>query len=403
MQTFPRLTRLDDLLPHIEDRKEFFVAERPEFLIVDYTFVDKTTFQPDSEIDEAALSAAIRRECRGLKFDKADRSIIGRAYHKFFNVGEWPELTPERIDWRRDHVVLEKLDGSMVHASEVEGRLVFATRMGATPTARRALAHARAAIEVDYEGFCLALLRQGFTPVFEWCSPEDRVVLGYRQDDLILTALRSLDSGSYLPWPELQRLSSAWGLPLVPAHPVTLEDPLAFIDEIRGLEDSEGCVVRFAEGEMLKLKTEDYTLRHSLLTDIRAEKFALRVVLQGRDDDARALLPPPQAAALAEYALAVQSGLRATAARLRAFVETARARSGGDRKAFALAVQAELPPQLQGAAFRLWLGAEPLAALTEAALKGLRSQTAVDAVRPLWGAAVWADFLSEAGSGAGEP
>ena len=396
MEIFPRLNRLDDILPHIEDRKEFYVAERPEFLIVDYNIVDKTTFLPEADTEDAALAAAIRRECRGLKFSKADRSILGRAYHKFFNVGERADLMPECIDWRRDHVVLEKLDGSMVHASEVEGRLVFATRMGATPTARRALAYARAATEGDYEGFCRALLGEGLTPIFEWCSPEDRIVLGHRQDDLILTAARSIHAGHYMPWPELERLAADWSLPLMTAHPVAVEDPHAFIEQIRALEETEGRVVRFAEGEMLKLKTESYALRHSLLANIASERFAVKIVLQGRDDDARAMLPPLQAAALAAYASAVQSGLRATAARLQAFVEAARARSGDDKKAFALAVQAELPVRLRGPAFKVWLGAESLAAVIETALKGLRSQTAVDAARPLWGDAVWADFLPDA-------
>ena len=98
---------------------------------------------------------------------------------------------------------------------------------------------------------------------------------------------------------------------------------------------------------------------------------------------------------MADFAAALRLGLSATADRLEAFVNEARAACGGDKKAFALAVQAGLPKRLQAAAFKLWLGEQATAALTAIALKGLKSQTAVDAARPLWGEATWADYLPE--------
>lgn len=398
MQKFPHLTRLEDVLPHIDGRKEFYLAERAEFLIVDYNIIDNKTFVAETDSPEALAAAAVRRECRGLKFDKSTRRLLARPYHKFFNVGEREDLLPEAIDWRRDHVVLEKLDGSMVHAVAVESELLFATRMGATPTARRARAHAEAHPEIDYVGFCRALLADGLTPIFEWCSQRDRIVIGYEQDELVLTAAREIASGAYLSWAELQRLASNWALPLVTAHPLTVEEPLSFIDGVRSLEDTEGRVLRFADGDMLKLKTETYALKHSLLANIQSEKFAVKVILQGKDDDAAAMLPPPQAQALSDFAAALRSGLTGTAERLEAFVEAARAAKGDDKKAFALAVQAELPKRLQAAAFKLWLGEEAVAALTGIALRGLKSQTAVDAARPLWGEAKWADYLPESGA-----
>ena len=56
-----------------------------------------------------------RRECRGLIFCAETHKVISRRLHKFFNIGELPETQAELIDITRPHIILEKMDGYLLH------------------------------------------------------------------------------------------------------------------------------------------------------------------------------------------------------------------------------------------------------------------------------------------------
>ena len=106
---FPEIRTIDDVLPHIEGRSEFIVAEREFGTVINYVVSMATTFDMTGPDD---LGGAIRRECRGIKFG-LDGHIIARPFHKFFNVGEREETLPNNLDFSADHTVFTKLDGSM--------------------------------------------------------------------------------------------------------------------------------------------------------------------------------------------------------------------------------------------------------------------------------------------------
>ena len=103
---FPVIRELSDVLPAIEDRTNFVVSERPKYTVVCYRIMTPNSF------DETP-SGRIRKECRGLIFDK-DEKLISRPFHKFFNVNENDDSLAHKIDMSRPHVLQEKVDGSMV-------------------------------------------------------------------------------------------------------------------------------------------------------------------------------------------------------------------------------------------------------------------------------------------------
>jgi RNA ligase len=107
---FPRIETINDVLPHIDGRKEFVVADRGDHIIINYAVAFADTFAPVTSVGDA-----IRRECRGLIFRKSDGKIIRRPFHKFFNIGEKEETQPDVIKAVLDDTSsLEKLDGSMI-------------------------------------------------------------------------------------------------------------------------------------------------------------------------------------------------------------------------------------------------------------------------------------------------
>lgn len=189
---FPEIRTINDVLPHIEGRSEFIVAEREFGTVINYVVATTNTFDMTGPDD---LGGAIRRECRGLIFDR-DGNIMSRPFHKFFNVNEREETQARLIDMSQPHVIMEKRDGSMVRPITINGYIRLATKMGITEVAMQA--EKFFARNVKYKDFCIWCIDKGLTPIFEWTSPFNQIVLPYEEDILTLLAVRENISGKYL-------------------------------------------------------------------------------------------------------------------------------------------------------------------------------------------------------------
>jgi RNA ligase len=189
---FPQIRTIDDVLPHIEGRSEFIVAEREFGTVINYVVSMATTFDMTGPDD---LGGAIRRECRGIKFG-LDGHIIARPFHKFFNIGEREETLPNNLDFSADHTVFTKLDGSMSHPVLVKDKIRWCTKMGFTEIA--AYMDDFAARNPKYNDFARECIADGYTPLFEYVGPHNKVVLDYAEENMVLLAVRHMVTGEYL-------------------------------------------------------------------------------------------------------------------------------------------------------------------------------------------------------------
>lgn len=206
---FPNIYNINDVLWAIEGRDEFVVAKKEGYTVINYNVMMSDTFPPvvrplpvTSVIDldhyECQLSA-IRRECRGIIFDSVTGNIIRRPFHKFFNVNEREETQDHVVDMSRPHVILEKLDGSMIAVFAHEGKLIWGTKMVAQDFHELVEQFVKES-DIDYEGFCWDLINSGHTPIFEWMHPQKRIVIDYgKEPTLSLTAIRNIVTGAYVP------------------------------------------------------------------------------------------------------------------------------------------------------------------------------------------------------------
>jgi RNA ligase len=199
---FPEIRTIDDVLPHIEGRDEFVVAERDYGIIINYAVSMEDTFPPVHVAGgsakmraERALTNAVRRECRGLKF-YPNGSIAARPFMKFFNVGEKEETLIHRINWNQPHAILEKLDGSMIHPMLVNGYIRWMTKMGITEVSMQA--EEFVAKNNNYKDFAAWCISEKLTPIFEWCSLKQQIVIAYPEDKLVLLAVRNNVTGEFL-------------------------------------------------------------------------------------------------------------------------------------------------------------------------------------------------------------
>lgn len=209
---FPVIEHIDQVREAIKDRPEFIEAPR-EFrdghgVLHEYTVFNYMVAHTDS------FDCPIRRECRGLIFDYKGE-VLSRRFHKFFNLGEKEETFPENIDWNSSHVLMEKRDGSMITPLVFDSSIVrYATKMGITDIG---MAVFNKFNQRNYVDFAVTCHNAGWTPIFEYTSPHNRIVLQYDNDELVLLAMRHNINGTYKTYNELQTISMAANVPLVKA------------------------------------------------------------------------------------------------------------------------------------------------------------------------------------------
>lgn len=281
---FPRIERIEDVLPHIKDVMEFIVADRGDHTIINYVVSTPDAFPPiaDPENSEFNLTAKIRRECRGIIFDK-NGDIIRRPYHKFFNVNQTEDTQLHQINFDFPHTILEKLDGSMIVPYTVNGRMIAGTKMGDTDIATFAQEFIEA--RPNYVAAITQALAASKSLIFEFCSRKQQIVIDYPEDRLVLTAIRDLYTGEYTHYSNLVTFAAGYGLDVVKIISSGEKLPADTIEWVRAQIGLEGIVFRFDDGQMLKVKAEDYLRVHSARDKISDERYVMQMIMANQFDD----------------------------------------------------------------------------------------------------------------------
>ena len=380
---FPEIKIIQDVLPHIEGREEFRVMKKDWYTVINYAVAFDTTFEWDSN---DPVGSSVRRECRGLIFDD-NGVLISRPYNKFFNAGEKEETQLNRINLYEPHVILEKLDGSMIrHISTKEGFLL-ATKAGVTDISEQA--EAFISDKSHYSTFINKCIQKGTTPIFEWCSRKNRIVIDYPEDQLILTGIRYLNTGEYVPYDIMKRYTESWNIPIVKAIAGDDKDITKIVEHIRKWEDLEGVVIRFDSGHMIKIKADDYVLRHRSKDSISQEKNVLQTILDDSVDDLVPLLTPEDAQRLRSFERAFWVGLEDVACDLAELFVTGNIKYP-DKKDFAVEfVQKILLTKYAPIMYEMKSGKGSQEVLIKMIGKSLSSQTKIDSARWMWGNLKW--------------
>lgn len=207
--TFPIINTLDDVKWALEGPggDDFIVVDKlDKYLVINYVKISNDTFRTLREPDighEEYKKRVIRREFRGLIFDKATKKLIRRPFHKFHNLNEREETLTENVDFTQPFVILDKLDGSMIAPFITsDGILRFGTKLGETSISQQALSYAIDA-ELDFDLIREVIEEQDTTVIFEWCSNENQIVVSYPKPRLVITACRDMLTGTYWSMDEI--------------------------------------------------------------------------------------------------------------------------------------------------------------------------------------------------------
>lgn len=282
MYEFPIINHIDDILPAIEGRKEFVVAERDGYKIVNYSVM-----MPDSFPNLGEPFSELRRECRGIIFD-TEGNLIRRPLHKFFNINERAETLSSKLQFSEPHFIEDKLDGSMIAPFIVHGKLIWGTKMAALDF------HEDVASWIEYnpiyEKISRWLIKEAnCTPIFEWTSPKNRIVVDYKNTGLTLLAIRSMPTGNYASKNSIESFRSQ-GISVV-NHYDSVTDIDKFIEDTKNLIEVEGYVVSWESGYKVKAKCDWYVQIHKAKEKILFERHIFKMFYENTLDDVLAFLP----------------------------------------------------------------------------------------------------------------
>ena len=381
---FPTIETIEDVLSDINGYDEIRVMDKGEYTVINYMVAFEDTFKWDSEDPHAS---SIRRECRGLIFDTATGNLISRPYHKFFNAGEKEETQLNKINLYEPHVVLEKLDGSMIRPIPTADGFRLATKAGITDIAEQA---EEFIVDTYYKTFILSCFQRNVTPIFEWCSRKNRIVIDYPEDQLILTAMRYTHSGAYVSYDVMKTYATAWSIPVVKAvNGLAVQNIDLFIKQVREWEDSEGIVLRFDSGHMVKVKADDYILRHKSKESINQEKNVIQIVLDDAVDDVISLLTKEDAERLRSFQGAFWASVLDVCIDMDLLFQIG-SKKYPDKKDFAVEyVQKETLPEYAPIMYAIRNGRPTMEVIKEMIRKSLTTQAKLNDHRWLWGYLDW--------------
>lgn len=269
--------KLDDAYKAIDGRKEFVAKQAGDAVVFDYVITTPDSFEPSkSEIatlgpDAARRSAFMRRNFRGITFDRRSGELLSLPLHKFFNVNQNEE---SRFDLHRDKAatIYEKLDGSMIHFYRIDGRLVSSTCR--SPDSEQAIAAMTLAKDKRLTDRIGRSIDRRLTPVFELCAPWNQIVVRYEEPRLVYLVSRSMDTGAYVSEDGYEDRARTFDF--------RFSEVMGMLDG----ENHEGYICHLDDGCILKVKTPWYMAKHrSVDLFMKPAYFVYEAALDGVMDD----------------------------------------------------------------------------------------------------------------------
>ena len=219
-------------------------------------------------------------EACGATFDAESGELVSLPFEKFFNVNEKAHTRAALVeaDMANGFYVTEKLDGSMLTPIMTNSGPVLKTRKSAfSDVAAAANMHATKNV-LD---LCTAMCEFDFTPIFEYMTPDNKIVLDYGEEPrFVLLAARNMQSGHYMSYEALLGFGVQFDVPVVNKVPVNSLQEL--LDKVETEEGIEGWVICTGKTRY-KIKTRWYCDRHNLV-DLRYRDVAKHVLNDTLDD-----------------------------------------------------------------------------------------------------------------------
>lgn len=208
---------------------------------------------------------------------------------KFFNVNQIEETQLLKLKNKKIENVTLKEDGSLIAFMQLPNGRIFAKTQGGFDNEQSLEAIKLYEFQVGIKELVNDSLSENFTPLFEYVSYDNRIVLQYSKKELRFIGLRNNDSGEYYSAADLSMNNK--NVPYIK----TIR--FKSLDEIMNLmetaENMEGVVVKFEDGQLVKFKSKWYFNLHGIRTmNIFREDYVISNYFNETLDDVVSQLDP---------------------------------------------------------------------------------------------------------------
>lgn len=225
---------------------------------------------------------------RGTTYHVETEEIVALPFWKFFNHGENPFTDPKLIETWDIAAVREKVDGSMINFFEIENK-IFAKTKGTCKSPQSIMAEGLMQLDENVMASVKLMIRRGQTPIYEYTSPDNQIVIPYPTSKLVYLGCRNMDNGKYIAPSDSDSLHVKDMFGVLSRSDMTVDEILSHCKTSDLVE--EGYVVEFTNGELVKYKTQRYVNLHHTIDTITNRQSLAKLILSEQIDDLFPLLP----------------------------------------------------------------------------------------------------------------
>jgi len=207
---------------------------------------------------------------------------------KFFNLNEVENTQYYTLKDKKIKTITVKEDGSLIAFMQLPNGKIFAKTLGGFDNDQ---VHAAMEIynnDINLQIIIDELLKRYCTPLFEYVSFNNKIVLNYKETQLRFIGLRNNINHSYVSFsnfePKIKNIVKNAGIIGVESiEGWNLND---IIEICNNNVEIEGFVIEFEDGQLIKAKTQWYFAVHKLHTEsINREDYVIETYLNGTLDD----------------------------------------------------------------------------------------------------------------------
>lgn len=232
-------------------------------------------------------------ECRSVVINLKTEEIVIAPFKKFRNLNECPEndikVVTEEIKNAKTVEITNKLDGSMQCVRWYNGEIFMSGSQAINPDMSWRLADG--ILRLTDNNKCMAKENPSLTFIYEYISLPDAHVVKYtkEQEGLYLIGIRDVNTGRQYSYKEVAEYAAKYHVPMTEIFDKTFDEVLEEVKTIKS-DEMEGFVINI-DGHMIKVKGDDYTQIHRVLSKISSINLIIQSVAEDNVDDLYSKVP----------------------------------------------------------------------------------------------------------------
>jgi len=235
------------------------------------------------------------KECRSVVIDVVNNVIVLSPFKKFRNLNESPENSFEnivqRINIAKSIEISNKLDGSMQSARWYHGEVVMSGSQSINQEESWRLKDGYEMLISNQNYIKMLIDNQNYTFIFEYISLKDAHIVNYKKEEegLYLIGIRDVNTGEQKSYNYVISIAKKYEILSTSVFNKNIEEVMEDV-KLYTSDKMEGYVLNI-DGYFVKVKCDDYTKIHKVLSKISSINLIIMSIANDCFDDLISKIP----------------------------------------------------------------------------------------------------------------